>query len=172
MTVSPTSRETASHADRDELIEESPRHDQGHPPGANLDRGLGQREREIMSVLLAHGSATVQQVSERLSDPLAYTTVMTTLDRLFKKGFLQREKRSRAFLYSTTLTAREIEDRRAASLVRHFFADSGERSDILLSCLVDAVHRYDTTLLNQLESKISAARERHLASTAETGGYR
>jgi len=127
-------------------------------------RTLGQREREIMSILLKQGSATVQQVSERLSTVLAYTTVMTTLDRLFKKGFLQRRKSDRAYIYSATLTSREIEDQRAAGLVRRFFTDSGEHPDILVSCLVDAVHQYDTRLLDQLESQIRAARAKQDAS--------
>jgi predicted transcriptional regulator len=140
-----------------------------HPFGAALLRGLGQREREVMEVLWELGHASVQQVSERLSTALAYTTVMTTLDRLFKKGVLQREKKDRAFIYSAILTAREVEGQRATGLIRRFFSDSNERPDILLSCLVDAVHHYDNDLLQQLESKIRAARAAHLASAAEPG---
>ena len=128
-----------------------------------LERGLGQREREVMSVLWERGSANVQEVSDRLSASLAYTTVMTTLDRLFKKGLLQREKTARAFVYSTALTERDLESQRAASLVHRFFSDSGERPEILVSCLVDAVQHYDTNLLDQLEAKISHARARHAA---------
>jgi predicted transcriptional regulator len=122
-----------------------------------------------MSVLWELGSASVQQVSERLSTVLAYTTVMTTLDRLFKKGVLQRQKKDRAFIYSAIVTAREVEGQRAAGLIRRFFSDSSERPDILLSCLVDAVHHYDTDLLQQLETKIRAARAAHLASGLERG---
>ncbi len=133
-------------------------------------RTLGRREREIMAILCGQGSASVQQVSERLSASLAYTTVMTTLDRLFKKGFLQRTKQDRAYIYSATLTSREIEDRRAAGLVRRFFADSGEHPEILVSCLVDAVHHYDTALLDQLESKIRDARARQAALEDESPG--
>ena len=94
---------------------------------------------------------------------------MTTLDRLFKKGFLQREKQDRAYIYSPTLTSKQIEDERAAGLVRRFFADSEEHPDILVSCLVDAVHDYDKRLLDQLESKIRAARAKRIAAQA-TGG--
>jgi len=134
--------------------------------GAAPVRSLGQREREIMAILCTVGSASVQDVLERLSAGLAYTTVMTTLDRLFKKGFLQRKKKNRAYIYSAKLTAREIEGQRAAGLVRRFFTDSGEHPEILVSCLVDAVHRYDTSLLDQLEAKIRLARE----AQAATGG--
>jgi predicted transcriptional regulator len=91
---------------------------------------------------------------------------MTTLDRLFKKGLLRREKAARAFVYSTALTERDLEGRRAASLVHRFFSDTGERPDILVSCLVDAVQHYDTKLLDQLELKIRHARKQQPASTA------
>ena len=133
-----------------------------------LARTLGQREREVMSILCTQESASVQQVSERLSSTLAYTTVMTTLDRLFRKGFLERRKQDRAYIYSAALTSREIEGQRAAGLVRRFFADSGEPPEVLLSCLVDAVHRYDTRLLDQLEDKIRCAREQQAASKPKT----
>ena len=133
-----------------------------------LARTLGQREREVMSILCTQENASVQQVSEQLSSTLAYTTVMTTLDRLFRKGFLERRKQDRAYIYSTALTSREIEGQRAAGLVRRFFADSDESSEVLLSCLVDAVHRYDTNLLDQLEDKIRLAREQQAESKPKT----
>jgi predicted transcriptional regulator len=130
-------------------------------------RGLGQREREVMGVLWTQGDSNVQQVASRLSANLAYTTVMTTLDRLFKKGLLRREKRDRAFIYSTALTPREVEGQRAADLIRRFFSDSRERPELLLSCLVDAVEGYDTTMLDQLEARIQAARTRNLAASSK-----
>ena len=142
----------------------TPEHDR-----TSIPHGFGQREREIMSVLWEIGSANVQQVSERLSTALAYTTVMTTLDRLFKKGVLKRQKKGQAFIYSAIVTARELESQRAAGLIRRFFSDSSEQPDILLSCLVDAVHHYDTNLLNELETKVRAARAAHLASVAKAG---
>jgi len=119
---------------------------------------LGRREREVMQAVWELGRASVQQVSERLSAALAYTTVMTTLDRLFRKGLLRREKQQRAFIYSAALTAEDVEGRRAADLVRRFFDETGARPEVLLSCLVEAVHGYDTELLDQLESRIRRAR--------------
>ncbi len=130
-----------------------------------LARGLGRREQEIMKVLWARGSASVVEVAACLSTALAYTTVMTTLDRLFKKGLLQREKRNRAFIYSASLTSTEVERQRATGLVRRLFADSRERPEIVLSCLVDAVDQYDVGLLDELETRIRLAR----AQAAEGG---
>lgn len=119
---------------------------------------LGRREREVLSVLRELGSATVQQVANCLSTSLAYTTVMTTLDRLFRKGLLQREKQNRAFLYSAAFSAKDLEGQRAADLIRRFFSESDAQPEVLLSCLVDAVHRYDTELLDCLESTIRETR--------------
>lgn len=128
---------------------------------------LGRREREVLAVLHELGNATVQQVAEHLDASLAYTTVMTTLDRLFRKGLLQREKVNRAYLYSPTLSARDLEEQRAAQLIRRFFSESDSQPDILVSCLVDAVHDYDTDLLDQLESSIRSARVQTTPSQAK-----
>lgn len=127
---------------------------------ALLIGGLGRREREVMAVLWELGSANVQQVADRLSDGLAYTTVMTTLDRLFRKGLLQREKQKRAFIYSAAISAWGVEAGRATHLIRRLFSESSQQPHILISCLVDALHRYDTDLLDQLESSIRSARTR------------
>lgn len=121
---------------------------------------LGSRERDVIAALRELGTATVQQVAEHLNCGLAYTTVMTTLDRLFRKGLVQRKKESRAFLYAATLSVRDIEGRRANHLVHRFFAETDARPEMLISCLVDAVHHYDAELLDQLESMIRTARAR------------
>jgi predicted transcriptional regulator len=119
---------------------------------------LGEREREVLQVLWSEGSATVQQVAERLKTSLAYTTVMTTLDRLFKKKFLLREKRERAFVYRPAVSQNDLERDRAAAIVQGLFSDSGMNREALLSYLVDAVHSYDRDLLHRLEGKVRIAK--------------
>ena len=137
---------------------------ESQPPTARSSKNgppaplLGRREREVLAVLRVLGSATVLQVAELLNRGLAYTTVMTTLDRLFRKGLVSRTKKSRAYLYTAALSARDLEGQRATHLVRRFFTESDARPEMLISCLVDAVHHYDTELLDQLESGIRAAR--------------
>ncbi len=127
--------------------------------GSAISKELGHREREVMAVLWSQESATVLDVLNSLTTRLAYTTVMTTLDRLFKKGLLHREKKDRAFIYSATLSAGDLERRRAVDLVRRFFSGSQQRRDVLLSSLVDAVGQYDSEMLDELERKIRMARE-------------
>lgn len=61
---------------------------------------LGEREAEIMGVLWNVGSGTVGEVRAGLSDPLAYTTVLTILRNLEKKGFLSHQAEGRAHRYA------------------------------------------------------------------------
>jgi len=68
---------------------------------------LGDLEAAVMSVLWdADGTLSVRQVLDHLQPgrTIAYTTVMTVMDRLFKKGHLLREAAGNAFLYSPCAT--------------------------------------------------------------------
>ena len=71
---------------------------------------LAQLELDCMKVLWKQPGATVAQVRSALDRPLAYTTVMTVLDRMSSKGVVTRRKNGRAWLYSPEL------DREAARL--------------------------------------------------------
>ncbi len=83
---------------------------------------LGHLERNALEILWDCGECNVHEVVRRLSRPLAYTTVMTTLDRLFKKGLLERRKSERAFLYSPRWSKREWERKRAGDWVAAFLS--------------------------------------------------
>ena len=120
---------------------------------------LGPLEIEVMEVLWAGGECSVRDVVEQLDRKLAYTTIMTTLDRLFKKGLLDRQKSERAFLYTPRLSHLDWERQRAGDLVAGLMAVSPPSRDLLLSSLVDAVGQYDATLLEQLEEKIRTKRK-------------
>ena len=112
-----------------------------------------------MGVLWAAGQSSVRDVVERLERKLAYTTVMTTLDRLFKKGLLERHKLDRAFLYSPRVSRQEWERQRAGDLVAGFLASAQPARELLLSSLVEAVGVHDALLLDQLEEKIRRKRK-------------
>jgi predicted transcriptional regulator len=120
---------------------------------------LGSLEFELMEILWSDSECSVRDVVTRLSRPLAYTTVMTTLDRLFKKGLLKRRKSDRAFVYSPLFSRQEWERKRAGNLVAGFLAGPRPSRELLLSCLVDAVGEHDATLLNELEKKIRTRRK-------------
>jgi predicted transcriptional regulator len=124
-----------------------------------MQDALGHLELRVMEVLWVHGESNVHDVVQRLGRPLAYTTVMTTLDRLFKKNLLVRRKWERAFLYAPRWTRREWEQKRAGDFVAGFLAAPQASGDLLISSLVDAVGKYDTALLDELEKKIRTKRK-------------
>jgi predicted transcriptional regulator len=110
-----------------------------------------------MESLWARGSGSVHDVSASLDRPLAYNTVMTTLDRLYKKGLLDRGKQERAYLYTPRLSRSQWHRQQAESLVTGLLAaQSG--GPLLVSCLVDAVGRHDAALLDELEERIRSKR--------------
>jgi predicted transcriptional regulator len=120
---------------------------------------LGHLELTVMEILWDRGESNVHDVVQKLDRTLAYTTVMTTLDRLFKKGLLARRKSERAFLYSPSLSRREWEQRRAGEFVAGFFAGPQPSGELLISCLVEAVGQQDEALLDELERKIRLKRK-------------
>ena len=128
---------------------------------AILSQGLslGPLEIEVMGKMWQFGPSNVRDVVGRLDRTLAYTTVMTTLDRLFKKGLLDREMTDRAFVYTAKVTKEEFDRRRAGDIMAGFLAGPEESRQLLLSCLVDAVGTHDAMLLDELEKKIQRKRE-------------
>jgi predicted transcriptional regulator len=131
-------------------------------------RELGALETAVMEIVWDRGErlsqkglaqeSSVHDVSELLTRPLAYTTVMTTLDRLYKKGLLDRRKSDRAFLYKPRFSRREWDEKRAGELVSGLLASRQQSGELLISCLVDAVGQQDAALLDELERKIRAKR--------------
>ena len=99
--------------------------------------------------------ATVRDLTPDFPDA-AYTTLMTTLDRLHRKGVVTREKSGRAFVYQPKLGRAEFESVRAAAAFRLAVAQSGGSLTPLVSSLIDAVGDRDRELLDELESLIEA----------------
>ncbi len=124
----------------------------------NRSAGFGRLEAEVMEVVWRQGSCSVADVSVQLKRPLAYTTVMTTLDRLFKKGVLDRRKSDRAFIYTARISQREWDQKRAGDFVADFLARPKANGQLLISCLVEAVGDRDRALLDDLERSIREKR--------------
>ena len=127
---------------------------------------LGPLEIQVMEVVWSSGESSVRDVVQKLDSRLAYTTVMTTLDRLYKKGLLDRYKSDRAFVYTARLSSDEWERQRAGDLVAGFLSGPQPSRELLLSSLVDAVGHHDAMLLDALEEKIRNKR-RELAKTSK-----
>lgn len=123
-----------------------------------LDSHLGALEREVMAVVWARGEINVREACVHLDSAVAYTTVMTTMDRLFKKRLLNRRKVGRAFVYSATATRDEMEGAVATELVHGLLQRNGGEPMPILSSLVDAVSDRDRALLDDLERLIREKR--------------
>jgi len=98
------------------------------------DTQLGDRELEVMTWLWANGSGTVTEVKEGLTDPLAYTTVLTILRNLEAKGFLRRQDEGRAHRYFPRVQQKAARRRALRRLIDTLFLGSPQA---LLSHLVD-----------------------------------
>jgi len=129
------------------------------PSQAAPQLSLGRLEFDLMQILWSRGESNVRDVVQQLDRPLAYTTVMTTLDRLYKKGLLDRRMPDRAFLYSARLSSQEWERRRAENILAGFLAGPHPSRELLLSSFLDAVGGHDAALLDELEKKIRRKRK-------------
>jgi predicted transcriptional regulator len=82
------------------------------PGGEGLEKMLGKLEAQVMeAVWAADGSVCVDDVREALAahgKEAAYTTIMTTLSRLFSKGLLAREQQGKAYHYTARVSRREL----------------------------------------------------------------
>ena len=67
-------------------------------------------EFELMEILWPHGEASVKDVWGKVDSArgLAYTTVMTVLEKMYRKGILAQRKRGKAYLYSAILSREEV----------------------------------------------------------------
>lgn len=85
---------------------------------------LSGRELDVMNVLWERGSATVSEVLEDLRDELAYTTVLTILRRLEKKGHVRHEADGKAHRYVSLVPREDAQDSAIQRITRKLFLDS------------------------------------------------
>ena len=123
-----------------------------------LEGWMGALEQEVMGVVWATGEVSVRDVCSRLDSVFAYTTVMTTMDRLFKKRLLSRRKVGQAFMYRAVATREELEGAVAAELVDSLLRRHASEPLPVLSSLVDAVSDRDRSLLDELERLVREKR--------------
>jgi len=123
-----------------------------------LENSLGALERDVMAIAWDRGEISVRDACARLGSAVAYTTVMTTMDRLFKKRLLARRKVGRAFVYRAAATRDELEGAVATELMQSLVQGHRGEPLPLLSSLVDAVSERDRALLDELERLIREKR--------------
>jgi predicted transcriptional regulator len=99
-----------------------------------LVRGFGDLEAVIMDRMWSRGTpATVREMLADLSTErkIAYTTVMTVMDNLYRKGWLTRELEGRAYRYAPT----DSREKYSAALMREALADSRDADATLVRFL-------------------------------------
>jgi predicted transcriptional regulator len=127
------------------------------PPIRNSLRQLGPLEQRMLDGLWAKGTATVRELLENGCPELAYTTVMTTLDRLFKKGVLTRSEEGRAFRYAPRFSRDELHREAAGQALRQLL-DASPASSLPLSFLVEILGERDAQLLDDLRELVERKR--------------
>jgi predicted transcriptional regulator len=119
---------------------------------------LGPLEKGVMERMWKRKECTVRDIFDDYAGELAYTTLMTTVDRLHKKGLLNRSKDGKAFVYSTKFSREELDRRMVRELLGALVKDSGPKPLPVLSCFVDAISEEDDKLLSALEEEIKRRR--------------
>ncbi len=120
--------------------------------------GLGPLECRILEEVWSRKSLTVRELLADGKIRLAYTTVMTTLDRLFKKGLLDRTEEGRAFRYSPRCAPTDIPRLVAVNIMRRWI-ESAAPSSSPLSYFVEAVSDHDVKLLDELRALVEIKRQ-------------
>ncbi len=106
-------------------------------------RGFGELEATVMGKLWNRAQvSTVRDIFDDLTEdrPIAYTTVLSTMDNLHHKGWLARERVGKAYHYRPTLTREE----HSAKLMREAFEDGGD-SDLVLTFFLDQMDDHEST---------------------------
>jgi predicted transcriptional regulator len=115
-------------------------------------RPLGHLEEEIMQIIWQCDQVTVREVYEHVHKhrSIAYTTIMTIMDRLAKKNMLQRVKVGRAYAYEAKITQNDFNSHVSRSIIDTLLQHYG---DLAISQFIDAVDKVDPKKLEQLKRR-------------------
>ncbi|MGC2234881.1 MAG: BlaI/MecI/CopY family transcriptional regulator [Pyrinomonadaceae bacterium] len=127
-------------------------------PREAIISSLGKLERETMTEVWREKEVSVRQVFASFQERVAYTTVMTTLDRLYKKNLLNRRKEGKAYFYSPRFSLKELELGLTEDVIGSLLDAGTEHIQPVLACIVDAVSDRDRELLDELERMVQEKR--------------
>jgi predicted transcriptional regulator len=123
-------------------------------------RGFGDLEAVIMQLVWDRGGAvTVRELFDEMRQEraIAYTTVMSTMDNLHRKGWLNRVKDGKAYRYTATASREEY----SARLMREALAGGGDTEAVLIKFVAQ---------MDGEESEVLRAVVRRLADRAREHG--
>jgi predicted transcriptional regulator len=128
-------------------------------PREVVGSALGKLEREVMEISWRKGEICVRDVYLAFKERIAYTTLMTTLHRLHKKGVLDRRKQGRAFFYSPRFSPLEFEQGIARDLIDGLIGQADDGVEPVLACIVEAVSEHDRAFLDALDRLIQEKKQ-------------
>src|SRR5436309_6465821 len=123
-------------------------------PSEVASLALGKLERQVLDETWQRREVSVRDMYLAFDEIIAYTTLMTTLDRLYKKQLLDRRKDGRAFLYSPAVSREEFEHGIREDVIDGLLGHGAEGVQPVLACIVDTVSERDRELLDELERLI------------------
>lgn len=113
---------------------------------------LGKLERQVLEEIWRFGGeVSVRDVYRAFDERIAYTTVMTTLDRLFKKNLLERRKDGRAFLYTAAIAREDFDQGIKADVIDGLLGQGADGIQPVLACIVDTISERDREFLDELD---------------------
>jgi len=124
------------------------------PGEKGLEQALGALESRVMQIVWGlDGPLCVEEVRAELAKdkPTAYTTVMTTLDRLYKKGFLERKRRGKAYYYTARVSRAELGTTVTKQVIDGLLTTFAEPA---MSYFVEALGDSDPSRLDSLSALI------------------
>jgi len=103
-------------------------------------------ELQILKILWDNGPASVRAVQEALAEtrPLAYTSVMTVMNIMVRKGYLRRRKEGGSYIYYPRVTKRTTTRRMLQDLIDRAFDGAA---------VTAAMHLLETADINEAELK-------------------
>jgi len=120
---------------------------------------LGSLERQVLDEIWRRGEVSVRDIYRVFDEQIAYTTLMTTLDRLFKKKLLDRRKDGRAFLYAPAISEADLQQGIREDVIEGLLGHGADAVGPVLACIVDTVSERDRELLDELDRLIKEKRK-------------
>ena len=119
---------------------------------------LPPRERQIVDLLYERGTMAVAEICDSLPDRLSGSAVRAMLQRLERKGYVQREDSERGFLYSPAVADTVARKSALGEVVRVFFNGSAAGAATALLGMSDRLDHQDLDELEQMIAKARAAK--------------
>ncbi|HCS47352.1 MAG TPA: hypothetical protein DIW61_03510 [Candidatus Aminicenantes bacterium] len=128
------------------------------PSKVGLGKMFGSAELPVLEALWEKGALTGREIYEevRRSKELAYTTVLTTVGRMVKKGSIRRKKRDGIYIFEPALKKPEFERQAAAAVIKGIVEVSPSYA---VSAFVDILTQYDADKLDEILNIIEEKRK-------------